>query len=528
MMATVPEASDVIAPVGLGAVGPRLSVKAAILATYVALCALSLLPFLLVEHPPIVDFANHAARLSLACNPADPAVDAMYRYKLGLIPNLAADLINWPLCSVAGPMAVLKGTIAASLALVYFSGWLIQRRLLGEANAFLLLLPAFAMNIVTSMGYINFLAGAGVASLMVALVVGRERKFGELLAIGNIGGLVLFFCHIFALATAVALFLGLMLRDAPRNARGFMVAGMKTAALFALPLILIPLVPSESEALRLDYIGKGRAAAALFMTQHPNPTIFGMLLFIPLYLAMRKGWVRVAPAMHWPLGALAAYVALVPSGLQEAIDVDARTMVALAWLFFASLKIVDRNDEITAVVVASAVSLVAYALVVAVTVWQPFSREVAEFRRADHVLPAKALVLSVAPKDVTNSTAGSLAYGHITSYATIDRRIFNPMEFTGIGMQPLRATPAFAPYDIPHAMPFDTETARKLADPTPEFKRKIRKYKAEYAAHWPERFDYVIYHHFGGAPNFDPARLELVERGSFFSILKIKRPAKAL
>ena len=527
-MATVPEASEAIAPVGLDAVAPRLSANAAMLAAYVALCALSLLPFLLVEHPPIVDFANHAARLSLACNPGDPAVDAMYRYHLGLIPNLAADLINWPLCGIAGPMTVLKGTIVGPLALVYFSGWLIQRKLFGDTNAFLLLLPGFAMNILTSMGYINFLSGAGVACLMVALVIGRERRFTELLAIGNLGGLVLFFCHIFALAMAVALFLGLMLRDAPRNVRGFMLAGLKTAALFALPLVLIPLVPSESEALRLDYVGKGRAAAALFMTQHPNPSIFGMLLFIPLYLVMRKGWVRVAPAMYWPLGALAAYVALVPSGLQEAIDVDARTMVALAWLFFASLQIADRRDEITAVVVASAASLVAYALVMAVTVWQPFSREVAEFRKADHVLPAKALVLSVAPKDAPTSTAGSLAYGHITSYATIDRRIFNPMEFTGIGMQPLRATAAFAPYDIPHAMPFDPQTALKLADPTPEFEKKIRKYKAGYAEHWPERFDYLIYYHFGGAPNFDPTRLELVEHGSFFSILKIKRRAKAL
>ena len=62
-MASVPEAGDGIASVGLDAVAPRLSANAAILAAYVALCAFSLLPFLLIEHPPIVDFANHAARL---------------------------------------------------------------------------------------------------------------------------------------------------------------------------------------------------------------------------------------------------------------------------------------------------------------------------------------------------------------------------------------------------------------------------------------------------------------------------------
>ena len=527
-MASVPEASGVMAPAGLDALAPRLGANAAMLAAYVVLCVLSLLPFLLIEHPPIVDFANHAARLSLACNPGDPAVHAMYRYNLGLIPNLAADLVNWPLCGVMGPAAVLKATIAASLALVYFSGWLIQRKLFGEANAFLLLLPAFAMNIVTAMGYINFLAGAAVACLMVALIVGRRRTFGELAVIGNVGGIVLFFCHIFALALGAVLFLGFMLRDAPRNARGLIGAGLKTAAMFALPLILIPLVPSASEALRIDYIGKARAVAALFMTQHPNPSIFGMLLFIPLYLVMRKNWVRVAPAMWWPLGTLAAYVALVPSGLQEAIDIDARTMVALAWLFFASLEVVDRKREVSAIVAGSSAALVAYSLLMATLVWQPFSNQVAEFRKADHVLPAKALVFAVAPKEPENTIAGSLAYGHITSYATLDRRIFNPMEFTGVGMQPLSATPAFATYDVPHAMPFDPETAAKLADPTPEFQKKIRLYRAQFAERWPERFDYVVYFHFGKAPNFDPGRLEIVERGSYFSILKIKGRTKAL
>ena len=527
-MATVPEASDAIAPTEVGQAFPRVGAGVGLLAAYVVLCALSLLPFLVIEHPPIVDFANHAARMSLACNPTDSAVDVMYRYHLGIIPNLAADLINWPLCGMVGPLTVLKATIAGSLALVYFSGWLIQRKLFGEANAFLLLLPAFAMNIVTSMGYINFLVGAAVACLMVALILGRPRTFGELAVTGNVGGVILFFCHVFALALGMALLLGFMLRDAPRTARGFVTACLKTAAIFAVPLILIPLVPSAGEALRIDYIGKGRAVAALFMTQQHNPSIFGMLLFIPLYLVMRKGWVRVERTMWWPLGTLAAYVAVVPSGLQEAIDVDARTMVALAWLFFASLQIVDRKREIAAVVAASAATLVAFSLAMAVLVWQPFSNQVAEFRKADHVLPAKALVLAVAPKEPTNTIAGSLAYGHITSYATLDRRIFNPMEFTGVGMQPLSVTPAFAPYDIPHAMPFDPKTAMKLADPTPAFEKKIKLHKSEYAERWPERFDYVIYFHFGKAPNFDPARLQLIERGSYFSILKIQGRAKPL
>ena len=527
-MATVPEASNTIPPVGLDSVASRLDAHAALVAVYLALCALSLMPFVLIEHPPIVDFANHAARLSLACSAGDPVVDAMYRYNLGLIPNLAADLVNWPLCGLMGPMAVLKATIAGSLALTYFAGWLLQRKLFGRMNAFLLLLPAFAMNLVTSMGYINFLAGVGVACLMVALAIGRERKFVELLAIGNVGGLILFFCHIFALALAVVLFFGILFRDMPRNAKGFVQAGLKTLLLFVVPLLLIPFVPSADEALKIDYVGKGRAVAALFLTQQANPTIYGMLLFIPLYLAMRKGWVAVHQAMRWPLGALAFYVLVVPSGLQDAIDIDARTMIALAYLFFASLRPLHQEREITAVVGAASAALVGYALVMTVLVWQPFSHEVSELRKSMQALPAKSLVFSVTEREATTSTALPNAYGHLTSYATLDRRVFNPLEFTGIGMQPLRPTQAFARFDTPAAMPFGPETALKLADPDPAFEKKIRAYNVEFAERWPQRFDYVVYYHFGGKPNFDPARLTLIEQGSFYSILKTQRAKSAL
>jgi hypothetical protein len=248
-----------------------------------------------------------------------------------------------------------------------------------------------------------------------------------------------------------------------------------------------------------------------------------MLLFIPLYLVMRKGWVQVHPAMRWPLGALAAYVLIVPSGVQDAIDIDARTMIALAYLFFASLHPLHQEREITAVVGGASSAAVAYALTMAVLIWQPFSREVSELRKSMQVLPAKALVFSVTQKDATTSTALPHAYGHLTSYATLDRRIFNPLEFTGIGMQPLMPTPAFAPFDTPAAMPFDAQTALKLADPDPAFEKKIRAYNVEFAERWPQRFDYVVYYHFGGKPNFDPARLTLIERGSFYSILKTKR-----
>ena len=526
-MATVPETGDTIVPGATGGEGARLSMTGVLTGAYVLMCALSLLPFLLVENPPIVDFANHAARLSLACGIGDPAVDAMYSYRFGLIPNLAVDLVNWPLCGTVSPAVVLQAVTAGSMVLIYASAWLIQRKLFGGPNAFLLLLPAFAVNLVTTMGYINFLAGAGIACLMVAVAIGRERNFPALMAIGNLGGLILFFCHIFALALAIVLFFGIMLRGAPRSAGGLVRAGLKTAALFALPLVLVPFVPSGHEALTLDYLGKSRALAALFLAPHANPTIYGILAFVPLYLAFRKGWVRVHPGLMLPLCALALYVAVVPSGIRTAVDVDGRTLVVLGYLFFASLEPVRFKREVTMAVAAISAASVAYALLMTVLVWGPFSREIAELRRSVQVLPAKALVLSVREDGSSPSAAQPISYGHLSSYATLERRVFNPFDFTGIGMQPLTPRPAFAPFDTPDAMPYNAAITRKLADPDALFEEKIREYRLQFAERWPERFDFVIYYHFGKPPNFDPARLTIVEQGSFYSILKVRRQRTA-
>lgn len=44
---------------------------------YLIFCALSVVPFIAVANPPIVDFPNHAARLGLQCAMGDPVVSAM-------------------------------------------------------------------------------------------------------------------------------------------------------------------------------------------------------------------------------------------------------------------------------------------------------------------------------------------------------------------------------------------------------------------------------------------------------------------
>jgi hypothetical protein len=490
---------------------------------YVALCILSLLPFVLITNPPIMDFANHAARLSIACNLADPDIGAMYRYSLGWIPNLAVDLVNAPLCGVVGPAAVLKLVTAVSLSLVYFSGWLIQRKLFGVANAFLLLLPAFAFNLVTTMGYINFLAGVGIALLMVALAIGRETKFRQLLLICNAGGVLLFFCHIFALAFAMVFFWGLMWRDCSQTVRGLVIAGLKSAALFFVPLLMVPLVPSSGEAFSVFYSGKGRLLTALLMTPHSNPGILGSLFLIPLYLVIRNGLAEVSHKVRAPLIALAVYVLLVPSGTRDAVDIDSRTLVALAYLFFPAMRPARHSREISAVLISASSVILAFGLVSSLSAWRSFSNQVDELRQALKGVPARAVVLSVTSEEAPEAQVSAIAYSHLASYGTIESRIFNPLEFSGIGMQPLSSTKAYALVDTSDALPVSVDLALQLENPVPSIAKDPRAAKAQFMFRWPERFDYVIYYHHGRAPNFDPLHLTEVHRGTFFSILKVRK-----
>lgn len=495
---------------------------------YVVLCCLSLIPFVAVAHPPIVDFANHAARLDLACHRGAAVVSAMYDYHLGIIPNLAVDLVNYPLCGRLEPDAVLKLVTVASLALTYFAAWLFQRRLFGEANAFLFMLPAMAFNLATTMGYINFFAGVSVVMLMAALAIGRTAQFRTMLLLCNVGGLIVFFCHIFALAIAILFFFGIHLAGRPISTKTLLDAAWRTAASFALPLILLVLVPSGGHHLVIRYEGKVRTLVALFMAQQDSVGLYGFLLALPLYLLIRRRIASIDPLFFVPLAILGIYVLLAPNQISDAVDIDSRSFVALAYLLFAVIRPVRRVGELSLALASISACFVGLQLWTMASVWQPFSRQVDEFRSSLAVLPPEARIFPVyADHDGPQLVAMRMSYSHMTSYATTDRRIFNPLEFTGNGMQPLSVRAAFAKIDTPAGQPFTSAAAEKLAAPSALTLARAHEFDVDWAVRWPEKFDYVIYYHFGGSANFDSARLQLVRTGSFFSILKVKRPTRA-
>ena len=497
-----------------------------IITIYALFCVVSLLPFLLVKHPPITDFANHAAGLWIACSLDSPVVRAMYDYKFGIIPDLAADAINFPLCGIVGPALLLKLIIAASLALIYTSGWWIQRTLFGRPNCFLLMLPALAFNVVTATGYVNYLAGVGLSFVLIAAVLATRERRWTVFALCNIGGLVIFFFHIFALAFAMAVVFGTMLHRLSLDARMLITASIRTVAAFALPLLLFPLVASEHKPLELGYGGKFRAIFSPFVGYNSVPVSIALIVLALVLVAIRGKRAKIGEALRWPLITLGLLVLFVPGNIQTAVDIDSRMMVAAAYLFFVSLRPTTDDRRVPAGAALISAALIGLNLWTVAMIWLPFDRQVAEFRAALGMLPPHAKVLSIESNPQEKGMPFASAYWHLASYATIDRQIFNPLEFNGVGMQPLITQPAFRPVDTPSFSPLPPRFALKIAHPTAESEKLARKLGANFALRWPEHFDYVIYYHFQESPNFSPDDLTLVHDGSFFSILKVKRHAR--
>lgn len=494
---------------------------------YAALSVVAALPILTIAYPPIVDFPNHAARLHIACHPADYA--GMYEYRLGIIPNLAIDLINLPLCGLVTPEHVVLASIALAQLSICASVWFIRKRLFGENDPLVLAAPALFLNLVTTMGYANYLVGIAILFWMILFLLSRpQASWPILFAIGTLGGTAIFFSHIFALMFAMVAIFGWFWRGrfAGLGWKGIALAGLSTVGMFIIPLALVPLSAGSGETAigaGLNHWTKIRAVLSPLYTNNIVPDIIATVIWSStVIILLRARAFVIAPAMRGPLLALLVACIFLPSRLLDAVDIDARLFTSFIFLALASARL-ELQARARRAVAALALGTLALHTAMAILIWRPMSAQVAEWRAASMALPAHAPVFTVeAMRGPLMHTTTRMSYAHLMSYATIDRRIFNPYEFTGKGMQPMVAVGAYEPLDTPVGVPLKPDTARLTfgpPSPTPEWLAVMEQRNMQYTIEWGAHFPYIVYFHFGKAPNFDPGQLRLMTQGSFFSVL---------
>lgn len=515
---------------------PRADIRP--LAVYLALGAISLTPILAFVHPPFPDHANHLARLYVLTSPPGSPLAGIYEPAWGLIPNVASDVLAVLLHPWLTPERVLQLVAVLGMGGVLLAVALLQRRLFGAVNPLLWLAALPIFNLATSMGYMNYFLGVAVALLGIELwLMAEERPVWIRVLLCNAIGVVLFFCHL----SALALF-GMIVSSYDlfrlRRIEGFEAAGLLrlagtlTAAL-SLPLCLVVLAERPEHVPIISYAGKARVLMAPTYVTHGPAFLLAFFAFaLLLYELSRSRLLSVAPAMRPVLALLGLASLLLPHRVYMAMDVDSRLVVGLVFLFIASTRIVNPTRSRVLVLALVLFAVVSARSLLIIDQWRAWSHEVAAFRAdLEKIEPGAALLVGgwrTSSPELQCAEARpdpATAFWHLPSFAVVDRSAFVPLIFTARGMQPIRATAKYRPLDIGVSGPVPPDLLERAA--RPELAARLQRDLAEahtpgYFVDWPRRFDYLVFLHHGCRQPIVPEHLTELRDGSFYTLYRIR------
>jgi hypothetical protein len=159
-------------------------------------------PIWLVDLPPLIDYPNHLARAYLLEHiHNDPWLSRIFSVHWGILPNLAVDLIWPPLVGILPPLVAGQFVLATTLLAPLCGVLVFNRALFGRASRWSLACALVAFNTAFLIGLLNFLLGLAGAFCVAAVWVRwqRRRSLSGFLVV-SIGAILLFFCHIMAVA----------------------------------------------------------------------------------------------------------------------------------------------------------------------------------------------------------------------------------------------------------------------------------------------------------------------------------------
>jgi hypothetical protein len=501
-------------------------------AAALAIVAISLAPFLVVDVPAVMDYPNHLARFFILAHPHDPILSKMYAPHWTILPNIGMDVLGQALLSVLPPYVGGRIVLGLSLLAPLAGAALYARAAFGRWTWWSLGVGVVAYNGVFFLGFMNFLLGLGVGLAGAAAwrVLRRHGRDKTAALAGAAIGLGAFFCHLlgfglFALLI-VAQELEPLLVDLWRRRR----ISWRTAA-YAAALLAVALAPTvllyglshhpsdDGEVTGWNWAAKLTLWLLPFMIYSAPATLVTAAVVIGLAVLVWRGS-RVATGAGLALAVVVAVYLVAPAAAEGVTFVDARLPPVAVLLLFAGVEPRPPRGAARMIAGALALLILGRAAIVAAN-WVGHARDLAELRAEFAYVPPGAKILPAwtgAPPG--EETSGRelphfmLLNDELAALAVIDRRAFWPLEFADPGQQPMVLR---APYDrIAQPVGWSAQWPRLYdAPPTP----------ADIAEHpfltdWRRRFDFVL---LTGprVPGPPPAGLALVRGGEATSLYRI-------
>jgi hypothetical protein len=505
----------------------------AIVTVYVIMTAIVLYPVLIVRVPALCDYLNHLARMHILAEfSQSPTIKNFYGVKWRLIPYLGIDSVFTILRGIniydAGKLYIALCVVFPVIGVTILH-YVIHRRLsLVPVAAFL-----FSYNFLLAWGFVNYLPGLCLAIIVFSgwiYTAGWPRWRRAVLFC--VPATLLYLFHLMAFVGYCVAVAGYEIAIASRTNfrpwRSFVTDAM-AAALQAAPAVVLALSVRVEPligpvATHYHALGKATAMASpvlFFVT--PADRVAGGLAVVLLTLGLLTNRLRMAPIIWGPFFAVLVVAAAMPNVVHGIFGMDYRLPLMLALLLIGGVGVTERMGPLAgSIAIGCIVAMTAVRSLGIASTLQRLDGQVGEVRQVLAAMPRGMRLLvaqsPISPGDVPMRRATL----HVALLAVVDRDAFVPYLFTSITT--VRPAAAMLASSTPFGSPLS------LSDLQAGFGRKDEPGAAQgdglggrvYWMGWENKFDYLLYEHFGHRSPTLPANVRLVSTSPIADLYRIE------
>lgn len=435
-----------------------------------------MIPVVLVQIPPLVDYPNHMARMHILADAGrSPWLTQYYEIHWNILPNLAMDLVVPPLTRFMPIETAGKVFVGLIFALLVGGTMALHAALHRRWSPWPLLAFFFLYNSVFLWGFLNYLFGLGLALFACALwVTLRDRSAALVIPLFSMTTTVLFFAHLFAFGVFAMVVLTYEFAQwwahRRKPLRTLEVPGWKALPSIALPLILLTMAPTfggnpddypfwlrgspPPPALSFAPLNtKLEALKGTIRTEHQlldRVTVLALIGLVGVGLALRR--CSILSSMYLPLGVVALASVAMPTTIGVTSVVEIRLPIVFLLLAIASSDwpLTSRRWLVPLVLVLSTLFMVRMATIT--DHWRETDRHYRQFvhqldqlPEGTHLLSAIKLASYDAMSPVEGRVPEPMPMVNLSCWGVIRRSLFVSNVFSAPGAQPIQLTAAARP-----------------------------------------------------------------------------------
>lgn len=414
-------------------------------------CMILLAPLTIVDVPPLLDYPNHLARaVVLAFGANDPVLSHMYAAHWAIIPDLGVDLTLPPLLHVLPVHVAGRVIIGCSVLLPVLGTIAYSRAVFGTRSLWPLGSALIAYNGTLLLGFLNFVAGIGLALLLSsAWIKWRELFPWQTIVLACAGAAGLFFCHLMSVVFCALLIGGyeaemLWQKRNPWRALAALPVLVVPCVLYALSP-LSPVAPDVAWPTLDNKVRELVMPFANYLLPLDLVTLVGVAGFLMI------GRCRIAPASRITVVAVILLFLVAPNAVKGTYLFDTRFVIMLGFLVFGAVMPVRLRRAVIAVFAM----LFVIRMSVVSAAWYEHRHDLAELRATiTSVRPGTRVFLAtVSPTEAPEywrqgPLSRRLSLGlplddHVAALLLIEHRAYWPFLFDNPSQQPVVISPPY-------------------------------------------------------------------------------------